>query len=187
GQAFADVAKRRRRTLLARWDEGDADPWLVLTDLPPGSAAACWYGLRAWVEQGVKRLKSGGWGWQPRDGRGGGRAERVWRVLAVGRGGCRLVGGEAESEVPVQALELVPQPARGAVRRQPAPRPPARPAAADGEAGRGPVRRVSVFVLGRVVIVNTLVRAGRLRLGRALPEPWPTQAPAARARASPAA
>jgi hypothetical protein len=110
------------------------------------------------------------------------RAERLWLVLAVGTWWCLLVGGEAESEVPVQTLELLPQPARGAGH----PRPPVGAAAA-AAAGGGPVRRVSAFVLGRVVIVNTLLREGRLRLGRALPEPWPTQAPAARARASPAA
>ena len=185
GQAFADAAKRLRCTLLARWDQGYADPWLVLTDLPPEAAEVCWYGLRAWVEQGFKRLKSGGWDWQKTHMTDPSRAERLWLVLAVGTWWCLLVGGEAESEGPVPTLELLPQPARDAGRPRPDPRPPV--AAAAGEAGGGPVRRVSVFVLGRVVLVNTLVREGRLRLGRALPEPWPTQAPAARARASPAA
>ena len=192
GQAFQDVPKRLRCTLLARWDEGYADPWLVLTDLRPEAAEVCWYGLRAWVEQGFKRLKSGGWGWQKTHMTEPGRAERLWLVLAVGTWWCLLVGGEAEAEVPVQTLAVLPEAAQaGGSGRRPAPRPPARPPAATTPAGegpgRGPVRVIGVLVLGRAVIVNTLVREGRLRLGRALPEPWPTQAPAARARASPAA
>ena len=34
-------------TLLARWEEGYKDPWLILTDLPPEASDADWYGLRA--------------------------------------------------------------------------------------------------------------------------------------------
>jgi len=191
GQAFQEAPKQLRCTLLARWDEGYTDPWLVLTDWPPAAAAVCWYGLRAWVEQGFKRLQSGGWDWQQTPRTDPERAERLWLVLAVGTWWCLLVGGEAETEVPVQTVEIWPQPAAGAGsgRRRARRRPscPAAAAAAVAEPGRGPARLLSVFVLGRVVIVNTLIREGRLRLGRALPEPWPTQAPAARARASPAA
>ena len=194
GQAFQEARKQLRCTLLARWDEGYTDPWLVLTDLAPAAAAVCWYGMRSWIEQGFKRLKSGGWNWQRTHMSDPERAERLWLVLAVGTWWCLLVGGEAETEVPVQTLALVPEepggggtPRRPA--RRPAPRPPTSPPAVGGggDAGKGPVRVISVFVRGRVVIVNTLLREGRLRLGRALPEPWPTQAPAARARASPAA
>jgi hypothetical protein len=48
-------------TLLACWAEGHEGPWLVLTDLAPAGADVGWYGFRAWIEQGFKRLKSGGW------------------------------------------------------------------------------------------------------------------------------
>jgi hypothetical protein len=37
-------------TLLARWDEGYTDPWLILTDLPPELADTCWYTMRCWIE-----------------------------------------------------------------------------------------------------------------------------------------
>jgi hypothetical protein len=192
GQAFQDVPKRLRCPLLARWDEGYTDPWLVLTDLPPEAAAVCRYGLRAWVEQGFKRLQSGGWDWQKTHLTDPQRAERLWLVLAVGTWWCLLVGGEAEAEVPVQTLAVLPEAARDARSgRRSSPRPQAGPqvpvAKATGEQGARPVRVISVWVRGRTVLVNTLVREGRLRLGRAIPEPWPTQAPAARARASPAA
>lgn len=32
-------------TLLARWDEGYSDPWLIVTDLPPMDAKIYWYGM----------------------------------------------------------------------------------------------------------------------------------------------
>jgi Transposase DDE domain len=180
GQAFQEAPKQLRCTLLARWDEGYTGPWLVLTDLPPGAAEVCWYGLRAWVEQGFKRLKSGGWDWQKTHMTDPERAERLWLVLAVGTWWCLLVGGEAEEEAPVETIPALPA-ERGD-------RPESDLAAPPGEPPAAPrARVVSVFVRGRTVIVNTLIRDGRLRLGRALPEPWPTVAPAARTRAAPAA
>jgi hypothetical protein len=33
-------------TLLARWDIGYQDPWLIVTDIEPTDASAVWYGLR---------------------------------------------------------------------------------------------------------------------------------------------
>jgi hypothetical protein len=193
GEAFQDVPKRLRCTLLARWDEGYADPWLVLTDLPPAAAEVCWYGLRSWIEQGFKRLKSGGWDWQKTHMTDPERAERLWLVLAVGTWWCLLVGGEAELEVPVETIQALPeQPRRQRRRREEplaaGPRLPERSSSAPEERAEKQAARVSsVFARGRTVIVNTLIREGRLRLGRAIPEPWPTVAPAARTRAAPAA
>src|SRR5579883_1133795 len=51
-------------TLLACRAAGCADPWVLLTDLPPAAADPCWYALRSWVEQGFKVVKGGGWQWQ---------------------------------------------------------------------------------------------------------------------------
>lgn len=45
GTAFKNTAGRLECTLLACWGEGYADPWLVVTDLPPEAAEVCWYGL----------------------------------------------------------------------------------------------------------------------------------------------
>jgi len=50
GTAFQGPRRRLNCTLLARWDAGYRDPWLVLTDLAPSAGPACWYGLRAWIE-----------------------------------------------------------------------------------------------------------------------------------------
>jgi Transposase DDE domain len=186
GQAFKDAPKRLCCTLLARWDAGYTDPWLVLTDLPPESAEVCWYGLRAWIEQGFKRLKSGGWDWQKTRMTDPSRAERLWLVLAVATWWCLRVGGEAEErDLPVETIGPLPAPT--------ALRSALGPSATSGDkegiaAVNAPRARViSVFVRGRAAIVNTLLRDHVLLLGRTLPEPWPTSAPAARTRAAPAA
>jgi hypothetical protein len=186
GEAFKDAPKRLRCTLLARWDEGYADPWLVLTDLAPEDAEVCWYGLRAWIEQGFKRLKSGGWDWHKTHMTDPGRAERLWLVMAVATWWCLRVGGEAETDVKVETIGPLSQPGQLGPGAQ---APGAKGKLAGAVPGLGkvrPERAISVFVLGRMVIVNTLIRTGKLRLGRVSPEPWPTQAPAARTRASPA-
>jgi hypothetical protein len=179
GEAFKDAAKRLRCTLLARWDAGYADPWLVVTDLPAAAAEVCWYGLRAWIEQGFKRLKSGGWDWQNTHMTDPERAERLWLAMAAATWWSLLVGGEAEAnELPVETVPPLPEDPPSAA---------APVAAAAAGEQRQSARVVSVFVRGRLAIVNTLIRDRVLVLGRALPEPWPTQAPAARARAAPAA
>ena len=41
GTAFSNPKTRLACTLLARWEAGHADPWLILTDLPPHAADAC--------------------------------------------------------------------------------------------------------------------------------------------------
>ena len=64
GTAFTQTKTRLNCTLLGCWEPGHDQPWLILTDVPPQAADACGYGLRAWIEQGFKRMKSGGWPWQ---------------------------------------------------------------------------------------------------------------------------
>ena len=64
GVAFTGRARRLACTLLACWEPGYKDPWLLVTDLAPEASEAAWYGLRAWIEQGFKVAKRGGWQWQ---------------------------------------------------------------------------------------------------------------------------
>ena len=62
GVAFPSTASRRLAcTLLACWENGHDEPWFVLTDLLPEQSEGLWYGMRAWIEQGFKLLKHGGW------------------------------------------------------------------------------------------------------------------------------
>src|SRR5215210_4247641 len=64
GEAYKRTAARLHCTLLACWEPGHAQPWLILTDLPPRAANPAWYAFRAWIEQGFKVIKSAGWQWQ---------------------------------------------------------------------------------------------------------------------------
>jgi hypothetical protein len=153
GRAFKDRAKRLRCTLLARWEEGYDGPWLLLTDLPPSAADACWYGLRAWIEHGFKQAKSDGWHWERTHMTDPARAERLWLALAVATWWCLLVGGEADAQVRVETVPAVPVPA-------------------DEEAPAAP-RPVSVFLQGLAAILAGLL-VGAVPWGRPHPEPWPT-------------
>src|SRR5712692_7804883 len=83
GTAFVGPRRRLNCTLLARWEEGYTDPWLLLTDLAPDASTACWYGLRAWIEQGFKITKRGGWQWQRTRMTDPERAARLWEAVAV--------------------------------------------------------------------------------------------------------
>ena len=60
---FATKERQLACTLLARWEAGYRDPWLVVTDLPPGQADVAWYGMRSWIECGFKDSNRGGWQW----------------------------------------------------------------------------------------------------------------------------
>src|SRR5262249_9171095 len=77
--------------LLACWEAGHDEPWLLLTDLAACAANPCWYAYRAWIEQGFKVAKSGGWQWQATRMTDPGRVERPWRGPA--RGGVSSVTG----------------------------------------------------------------------------------------------
>jgi hypothetical protein len=81
GRAYAGA--EMACTLLACFNEGYDEPWLVLTDLPPEAGNAVWYALRAWIEQGFKVIKGGGWDWEKTRMEDPGRVERLWLVLAV--------------------------------------------------------------------------------------------------------
>jgi len=52
------VEKTVRCTRLSRWEEGYADPWLVLTDLAPEAANVVWYSMRTWIEGGGRRYQA---------------------------------------------------------------------------------------------------------------------------------
>lgn len=74
-------------TLLALWEEGYEEPWLLATDLAPqrcaGSFSASCYGLRSWIEQGFRCLKSGAYRCERLRMTDPVRVERVWLVMAV--------------------------------------------------------------------------------------------------------
>jgi Transposase DDE domain len=152
GTAFRNAPGRLPCTLLACWGQGYEEPWLVVTDLPPQAADACWYGLRAWIEQGFKRIKSGGWQWQYTRMDDPARAERLWLAVALATWWLLSVGGEADASVERQTLPEVPK----------------------TEGDRRPSwRLVAVFRRGWAQILAALLCHEPLPLGRGQPEPWP--------------
>ncbi len=47
-------------TLLAQWDSGYSEPWLILTDLTPEEANIYWYAMGSWIECLFKDFQRGG-------------------------------------------------------------------------------------------------------------------------------
>ena len=84
-------------TLLARYAEGYSEPWFLLTDLPPETGEAVWYAFRAWIEQGFKVIKSGGWDWEKTRMEDPQRVERLWLVMAVATLWVAAVGADDEA------------------------------------------------------------------------------------------
>lgn len=95
-------------TLLARWDYGYKDPWLILTDMEPSQTDALWYGLRASTECVYRDLKSDGWQWHNTRLLDPKRAERIWLALAVSSLWMVVLGGETENQVPTTDLKQLP-------------------------------------------------------------------------------
>lgn len=82
-------------TLLASWEVGHDEPWLLLTDLPASAVNPAWYAWRMWIEQGFRTFKRGGWGWHRTQMCEPMRVARLWAVLAVATVYAVEVGGEA--------------------------------------------------------------------------------------------
>jgi hypothetical protein len=95
-EGLAYTGEKMPCTLLACWEAGYAEPWLVLTDLPPEAASAAWYGLRTWIEQGFKLIKGGGWDWEKTRMEDPARVERLWLVMAVATLWVVAVGAQDE-------------------------------------------------------------------------------------------
>jgi len=161
GTAFKNAPGRLDCTRLACWGEGHAEAWLVVTDLPPQAADVCWYGLRAWIEQGCKRIKRGGWQWQYTRMEDPARAERLWLAVAIATWWLLSVGGEADRELPEDTMDGVPYTQR---RQQPR------------------WRLIAIFHHGWNQIIAALLRHDPLPFGTGKPEAWPQTFPTAIAR-----
>jgi len=142
-------------TLLAGWDEGHDEPWLLLTDRPPAAGNPCWYAWRAWIEQGFKVAKSGGLNWQHTRMTQPERAERQFLAIAVTTLGLVAVGAQVEREAQVETVG-------------PLPPEPAQPA----NAGRR-TRRIRLFALGAAAVLAALVNHAALPQGKLPQECWP--------------
>lgn len=155
---FSQETSRLQCTLLARWDEGYEEVWLIVTDLAPEHASALWYGMRSWIEGGFKDTKRGGWGWHQTKMVDPERAERLWLAIAVATLWVVSVGGEVDAHLPVSSWEALPQ---THVARRTATK-------------RSRPRMLSCFARGLVTIIGLLIRGDGLVVGRFIPEPWPS-------------
>lgn len=143
------ASSRLRCTLLACWEEGHEEPWLLVTDLSPQDVAAVWYGWRSWIEQGFRDLKSDGWQLFKTRMTEPARVGRWWVAAALATLWVLEAGAEAQ-RLAIPATQT------------------------HQEAGTGAV--TSLFALGLVWLAEQLGR-GVVRRLRRLPQPeWPRSA-----------
>jgi hypothetical protein len=159
GTAFKHRAVRRDGTLIVCWQEDQAEPWLVLTDLAPEAVGVCWYGLRVWVELDFRALKRFGWRWERTRRTDPDRVARHWLVLAVATLWVVATGTREED---AERLGRAPATLRTAL-----PLPPGRFR-----------RAIGVFVRGLARLRWQLLRTRRLWAVLWLqPDPWPEPPP----------
>lgn len=145
-------------TLLIAQQTDDTQPWLVITDLSPDQAQIAWYGMRAWIENGFKFTKRGGWQWQNTRMTDPARATRFWLALAVATLWVVSVGGAADASLPPSSLLHLPD--NHVARRH--------------FKGRQKMRSLSCFRRGIAMILAALIHHQSLPLGCFVPEPWPS-------------
>ncbi len=165
GTAFRAQSKRRRGTMIVIWDEGQDEPWVVLTDLAPDEAGPCWYALRFWIEVGFKAIKSVGWQWQKTRRTDPERVSRHWLVLSVATLWTLAYGTRVED---ADSLGVAP----GRLRA-----PPKTIVSTPRAAASRPNRTVSVLRLGIIWLRRLLNRGRPWRRVWLAPEPWPETSP----------
>jgi len=155
GVAFKTKGKQLPCTLLAYWEKDMQEAWLILTDLPSSSCNPCWYGFRAWIEQGFRTIKRGGWQWHRTRMTETARVSRLWLVMSVATLWLLSVGGEADETLPQSTcLPIAPTLA---------------------PASRSQLPSVSLFRRGCATILVALLRQEPLPDGKFIPEQWVTQ------------
>ena len=183
-ELFKNEEGQLHGTLLAYHGAEYAEPWLIVTDLSPEVAQASWYGLRGWIEQGYKRVKSEGWQLQRTRIPTCERLERLWLAVAVATMWVLEVGGEAEVAEQQGSKKAAPV---GKKVGEDVPDLPdldepeaasTKPAAAQEESprqeGASAQRIWSVFSRGWNLLRNALA-VGTLLLASWHPEAWPDQ------------
>ncbi len=156
GVAFKTKGKGVSCTLLALWGKGQKEAWFILTDLPPSSSSACWYGMRAWIEQSFRIAKRGGWQWHKTRMTDPERASRLLLGISVATLWLLSIGGEVDADVPDSTIPdiriYLPQ--------------------TKGMRKATLIRLVSIFRVGMLVIHSCLFDHEPLPFGRFFPESW---------------
>lgn len=141
GLASKHHPKRIAAPLVVGWGADQAEPGLLLTDLPPDRVGVGWSGLRTGIAPGFRARQSCGWDWQRTRRTDPARIARHWLVLAIATLLNLAVGTRLED-----AAERGTPPGR---LRRPRPPPPPR------------TRRVAVFARGLDWLQVLVVRGTR--------------------------
>ena len=153
--------------LLSAWQEGQEEPWLILTDKPSQEIGT--YALRNWIEQGFKHTKRDGWQWHKSRMLDPARAERIWLAMAVAFLWLAKMGGQSEAKQKAK--------------------PQAKPKGNQAGQTRPQDRRtMSLFRRGLAEVRALMMTHRRYQNGRWYYQPWPNFEPqAAPSRSPPAA
>lgn len=156
GQGYLAERKSRRRqvTLISVWTPDQAEPWVLVTNLPPAKIGVSWYALRVWTELGFRTLKAVGWRWEHTRRVDPQRVARYWLILAVATL-YTLACGTRTEEAQLAGV------------------PPARLRKAPTMSRRTRPRQISVFRQGLVCFTQLLLSARIWKCLWLLPEPWP--------------
>jgi Transposase DDE domain len=144
-------------TLLARWDEGYQDPWLIVTDLAPELGDVLWYSLRIGIECGYRDVLSDGWQWHKTRLTQPNRAERLWLAIAVATLWTLSVGSDINQQPLSSFIEQLP------------PRHQSNKPSVVRETGR----QISCFLQGLLTIIADLLNGKGICLNGLFPFPPP--------------
>ncbi|MCT7993726.1 transposase [Laspinema olomoucense] len=157
GQVVCFKTNPIHTTLLARWDEGYKDPWLILTDFPVGVAHCEWYGTRSWIECSYRDVKSDGWLWQNTRLTDPNRADRHWLAIAVATLWMVSLGSKPDGSTPERSPESYGS----------------HPVEPLFESPVKPKRSLSCFSKGLLTIIADLIKGVPIRLFPLIPDPLP--------------
>ena len=142
------TSSRLSCTLLACWEEGHAEPWLLVTDLAPAAATAAWYGWRTWIEGGFRDLKSDGWQVSKTRMTDPERVARWWTAVALATV-WTLEAGQTAQHLELPALRTL--------------------------VGVDQPLVLSLFAVGRAWLAAQITRGHVRRLRQLRQPPWPTE------------
>jgi hypothetical protein len=144
-----------------RWD-GCAIPvaWTIL--VPPSNGRTDTKGNeegewnKEWIEHGFKHTKREGLGWHRTRMESPARAERVWLAMSLATFYLVIIGGEVDASICESTFPRIHYAAKSNAIK--------------------PNRKVSIFRLGWITVILSLIRHKPLRIGCFIPEQW-TESP----------
>jgi hypothetical protein len=146
-------------TLLAYWDYGYEDPWLILTDLPAHRAESCLYSLRSSIEQSFRNIKRGHFQWHNTKMTDPNRAIRLWLPIALATLFLLCSGTLSDKEITDNSQPMIKQSLgnRLLIKR--------------------PIRRLSVLKQGWIDTLISFLNDSPLNFGKLSHQVFPTIIP----------